>query len=145
MLTKIFLKASVLLDFECFSSEAVNGFSYCLQLAFNFYFWAQLHSPVVYNISENSTHVLSHLRSYKHICIYFYCCYYILQHSALHWTVMTSVFPPDFISLSLSSVISSGIASPRYHSFLEFRDPISFTVQVTPIINKLGLVLYTSI
>ena len=58
---------------------------------------------------------------------------------------MPSVFPPDFISLSLSSVISSGIASPRYNSFLEFRDPISFTVQVTPIINKLGLVLYTSV
>lgn len=145
MLTTIFLKESVLLVYECFSSDAVNGFSHCWQLAFNFYFWAQLHAPVVYNISENSTHTLSHLRSYKHICIYFCCCYYILQYSALHWTVMASVFPPDFISLSMSSVMSSGIASPRFHSFLEFRDPISFTVQVTLIINKLSLVLYISI
>ena len=46
-------------------------FPLCWQLAFNFYFWAQLPSAVFYNIPEKSIHTASHPRSYKHICIYF--------------------------------------------------------------------------
>lgn len=64
----------------------------------------------------------------------------------LDFTVLSCNFPPPYaISLSMLSVMCSEFAFLDTFIFWSLKFPYLLQCQVTPIINKFGLVLYSSI